>query len=44
MHPQEFWWLYEAKIPAEERLSFKDKWGELYSLLGTDGHLKVKHG
>lgn len=30
LHPDEFWWLYEAKMPAPE----PDKWEGLYEALG----------
>jgi len=33
MHPREFWWLYESKIPPDKRISADDKWAELYNLL-----------
>lgn len=29
LHPDEFWWLYEAKMPPDEA----EKWAELYALL-----------
>ena len=34
MHPDEFWWLYEAKIPAEYLVTPEEKWGDLYAMLG----------
>jgi len=30
LHPQEFWWLYEAKMPPNQN----EKYQELYELLG----------
>lgn len=31
MHPDEFWWLYEARMPEREAA---DEWADLYEALG----------
>tara|TARA_R110002020_G_scaffold475207_1_gene709087 strand:+ start:8049 stop:8192 length:144 start_codon:yes stop_codon:yes gene_type:complete len=31
--PTELWWIYEAKIPEDQRLTPDEKWGSLYEML-----------
>jgi len=33
LHPQEFWWYYEAKMINSDSVATADKWQELYEAL-----------
>jgi len=33
MHPAEWWWFFEAKMPPEKMNASAHKWQELYELL-----------
>jgi hypothetical protein len=33
MHPQDFWWIYESKLPADHMVTPADKWQSLYEKL-----------
>jgi hypothetical protein len=34
MHPQDFWWIYEANLPPDGLVTDADKWQSLYEKLG----------